>query len=84
MFVYVGSYLFIERFESGITGVCSPHVIYLCELAYSVVGQEPAVAVHLAFGIVYLSANKMMLVNLLAVCMSVGVSSERKPAQCQS
>ncbi len=48
MFLYVGSDLFIERFESGITGVCSPHVISLCDFAYYVFGQEPAIAVHLA------------------------------------
>ena len=34
--------------ESWITGVCSPYVISLCDFAYYVFGQEPAVAIHLA------------------------------------
>ena len=33
---------------SWITGVCSPYVISLCDFAYYVFGQEPAVAMHLA------------------------------------
>ena len=37
----------ILEFESWITGVCSPHVISLCDFAYYVVGEEPAGSVHL-------------------------------------
>ena len=32
--VYVGSNLLIYQFESRITGVCSPHVVSLCDFAY--------------------------------------------------
>ena len=35
VFLYVGSYLLIE---SWITGVCSPYVVSLCDFAYYVVG----------------------------------------------
>ena len=38
VFVYVGHNLLIYEFESWITGVCSPHVIYLCDFSYYVVG----------------------------------------------
>ena len=41
--LYVGSYLLIQEFESWITGVFSPYVISLCDFAYYVVGQEPAI-----------------------------------------
>ena len=40
--LYVGSY------------VCSPYVISLCDFAYYVFGQEPAVAMHLALWYVVL------------------------------
>ena len=38
MFLYVGSYLIIQEFDSWITGVCSPYVDSLCDFAYYVVG----------------------------------------------
>ena len=38
MFLYVGSYLLISEFESWITGVCSPYVVSLYDVAYYVVG----------------------------------------------
>ena len=38
----------LGEFESWSTGVCSPYVISLCDFAYYVFGQEPAVARHLA------------------------------------
>ena len=65
VFLYVGSYLLIYEFESWITGVCSPYVISLSDFAYYVFGQEPAVAVHLAFGMFCLSAISMMFVKIL-------------------
>ena len=34
-------------FESRIIGVCSPYVVSLCDFAYYVVGQEPAVTMYL-------------------------------------
>ena len=43
-----------RSFESWITGVCSPYVISLSDFAYYVFGQEPAVAMHLAFWYVLL------------------------------
>ena len=46
VFLHVGSYLPTQEPESWITGVCSPHVISLSDLAYYVFGQEPAAAVH--------------------------------------
>ena len=53
VFLYVGSYLLIQEFESWITG-CSPYVISLCDFAYYVFGQEPSVAMHLALWYVVL------------------------------
>ena len=38
LFVYAGSYLLIYELESWITGVCSQHVVSLCDFAYYVVG----------------------------------------------
>ena len=38
MFLYVGSYLLIQVFESWITGVCSLYVVSLCDFVYYVVG----------------------------------------------
>ena len=43
-----------RKFESWITGVCSPYVISLSDFAYYVFGQEPAVAMHLALWYVLL------------------------------
>ena len=37
MFEYIGSNPLIVEFESWITGVCSPHVISLCDFTYYVV-----------------------------------------------
>ena len=37
MFLYVGSYLLIQEFESWITGVSSPYVVSLSDFAYYVV-----------------------------------------------
>ena len=52
---------FLE-FESWITGVCSPYVIFLSDFAYYV------------FGMFCLSAISMMFVKImLAVCMLVGM-----------
>ena len=58
MFLYVGSYLLIWEFESWITGVCSLYVISLCDFAYHVFGQEPAVAMHLALWYVVLVCHQ--------------------------
>ena len=38
MFLYVGSYLLILKFESWIIGICSPYAVSLCDYAYYVVG----------------------------------------------
>ena len=38
MFLYVGSYLLIQEFESWITYVFSPYAVSLCDFAYNVVG----------------------------------------------
>ena len=38
VFLYVGSYLLIQEFESWITSVCSPYVVSLCDFAYYVFG----------------------------------------------
>ena len=46
----------------------------MCDYVYYVFGQEPAVAMHLAFGMLCLSAIRMMFVQImLAVCMLVGM-----------
>ena len=45
-------------FVCRITGVCSPYVISLSDFAYSVFGQEPAVAVHLALWYVLLVCHQ--------------------------
>ena len=46
----------------------------LCDFEYYVVGQEPAVSVHLHFGILCLSGIRIMLVKIqLLVCMLVGI-----------
>ena len=58
VFLYVGSYLLIYEFESWITSVCSPYVISLCDFAYYVLGQEPAVAMHLALWYVVLVCHQ--------------------------
>ena len=58
VFLYVGSYLLILEFERWITGVCSPYVISLCDFAYYVFGQEPAVAMHLALWYVVLACHQ--------------------------
>ena len=36
VFLYIRSYLLIYEFESWITGVCSPHVVFLCDFTYYV------------------------------------------------
>ena len=38
MFLYVGSYLLIQEFESRSTCVCSLYVVSLCDFAYFAVG----------------------------------------------
>ena len=48
VFLYVGSYLFIYEFESWITVFALLMFFSLCDFAYYVFGQEPAVAMHLA------------------------------------
>ena len=49
-------------------------MLFLCVFAYYVFGQEPAVAMYLAIGMVCLSAINMMFVKfMLAVCMLVGM-----------
>ena len=40
MIEYVGSNILIHEFKSWITGVCSPHVISLCDFAYYVVAVQ--------------------------------------------
>ena len=58
VFLYVGSYLLIYEFESWITCVCSPFVISLCDFAYHVFGQEPAIAMHIALWYVILVCHQ--------------------------
>ena len=58
MVLYVGSYLLTYEFENWITNVCSPYVISLCDFAYNVFGQEPAVAMHLALWYVVLVCHQ--------------------------
>ena len=58
VFLYVGSYLLIQEFDSWITGVCSPYVISLSDFAYYVFGQEHAVAMHLALWYVVLVCHQ--------------------------
>ena len=50
----------ISSFRSLRAGsqVCSPYVISLCEFAYYVFGQEPAVAMHLALWYVVLVCHQ--------------------------
>ena len=55
---YVGSYHLIKEFKSRITGDCTPYVVSLCDVAYYVVGQEPAIAVHLALCYVVLVCHQ--------------------------
>ena len=43
---------------SWVTGICSPYVISLCDFAYYVFGQGPAVAVHLALWYVVLVCHQ--------------------------
>ena len=40
------------------TGVCSPYVISLCDFAYYVFGQEPAVAMYLALWYIVLVCHQ--------------------------
>ena len=40
------------------TGVCSPHVVSLCDFAYYVFGQEPAVDMHLTLWYVVLVCHQ--------------------------
>ena len=47
-----------RKFESWITGVCSPYVISLCDFTYYVFGQEPAIAMHLALWHVVLVCHR--------------------------
>ena len=58
VFLNVGSYLLIWEFESWITRVCSPYVIYLCDFAYYVFGQEPAIAMNIALWYVVLVCHQ--------------------------
>ena len=58
VFLYVGSYLLIWELESWITVVCSPYVISLCDFAYYVFGQEPAIDMHLALWYVVLVCHQ--------------------------
>ena len=74
VFLYVGGYLPIYEFESWITGVCSPYVIYFSDFACYVFGQEPAVAMHLALWYVVLVCHQYDVWEImLAVCMLVGI-----------
>ena len=63
VFFNVGSYLLIEEFESWITGVCSPYGISLCDFAYDVFVQEPAVGMHLAIWYVVLVCHQYLCKN---------------------
>ena len=45
-------------FESWITGVFSPYVVYLCDFAYYVVRKETAVPMHLALWYVVLICHQ--------------------------
>ena len=47
-----------KSFETWITCVCSPYVVSLCDFAYYVVGQEPAVAMHLSLWYVLLVCHQ--------------------------
>ena len=58
MFLYVGSYLLILEFDSWITGVYSPYVIFLNDFAYYGFEQEPAVAMQLAIWYVVLVCHQ--------------------------
>ena len=72
MLLYDGSYLLIYEFESWGTGVCSPHVVSLCDFAYYVVGLRACSCYgSYPFGILCLSAIRMNI--LLAVYMFVGI-----------
>ena len=74
MFVYVGSNFLILEFESWITGVCSHHLISCVILHTMWSGKSLQVMCILPFGILCLSAIRMMFVKiLLAVCMLVGI-----------
>ena len=74
VFLYVGSYLLIYEFESWITGVCSPYVISLCDFAYYVFGQEPAVAMHLALWYVVLVCHQYDVCENYVGSVYVGLS----------
>ena len=50
----------ISSFKSlrAITGVCSPYVIFSCDVAYYVSRQEPAIAMHLALWYIVLVCHQ--------------------------
>ena len=77
VFLYVGSYLLILEFESWITGVCSPYVIFRVILHTMSSGMSLQSLCILPFGMLCLSA-----ISMLAVCMLVGMWSERKWTLC--
>ena len=63
--------------------MCSPYVISLCDFAYYVFGQEPAVAMHLALWYVVLVCHQYdVCENYVAVCMLVGMVVRAKADSC--
>ena len=75
VFLYVGCYLPIYEFESWITGICSPYVVYLCTFAYYVVRKESPVSMHLInlWYVVLVCHQYDICQIMLAVCMLVGM-----------
>ena len=62
-----------HKFESWITGVCSPNVVSLCDFADHV-GKSLQLLCILDFDMLCLSVISMMFVYILfAVCMLVGM-----------
>ena len=74
VFLYVGSYLLVQEFESWITGVCTPYVIFCVILHTMSLGKILQLLCILPFGMLCLSAISMMFMKImLAVCMLVGM-----------
>ena len=63
MFLFVGSYLLIWEFESWITGVCSPYVVSFVILHTIWSGKSIQLLCILPFGMLCLSAIRLMFKN---------------------
>ena len=74
VFLYVGNYLLIYEFEGWITDVCSPYVISLCDFAYYIFGQEPAIDMHLALWYVVLVCHQYDVCENYVGSVYVGLS----------